>query len=141
MVRVNAASGHLEPPCQVLDHNPSPVQDCGGAHIHQVVLGGADRGSLEVLDLGSGSVSHYATSQQLIETPALQVVAMPQADSGPRHLVVHPSAPWAFVVNELDSTLSSLPYSHLTGDLGAVTATVSTLRRGENSTDMAGGGQ
>jgi 6-phosphogluconolactonase len=94
-----------------------------------------------VVDLGLNTVSHYRTSAEMIVTPPLEVVTMPEPDSGPRHLVVHPSAPWAFVINELDSTVSTLPYSHLTGALHAATSTVSSLRPEENATDMAGGGE
>jgi len=139
VVRVDTSSGVLSPPSQVLDHNPTPVSDCQGAHIHEVVLGGANRTSLEVMDLGLNTVSHYSTTAQLIDMPALQVVSMPSAGSGPRHMAVHPFAPWAFVLNELDSTVSSLPYEHLTGKLGEVSASVSSLPPEQDTTDMAAG--
>jgi 6-phosphogluconolactonase (cycloisomerase 2 family) len=141
VVRVDPVSGVLQPPSQVIDHNPTPVSDCEGAHIHEVVLAGANQTSLEVMDLGLNTVSHYSTSAQLIDSPALQVVAMSKAGSGPRHMEIHPSASWAFVLNELDSTLSTLPYSHTTGRLGEVSSCVSSLPPGEDATDMAGGGE
>ena len=105
-MNINSTSGHLEFPSQVVDHNPSPVTDCGGAHVHEVVLSGAAQTSLEVMDLGLNTVSHYATTAHLIRTPPLDIISMPHTGSGPRHMVIHPTAPWAFVINELDSTVS-----------------------------------
>jgi 6-phosphogluconolactonase (cycloisomerase 2 family) len=141
VVRVNS-SGHLSPPTQVIDHNPLPVTDCEGAHVHEVVLSGANQSSLEVMDLGLDTVSHYSTTDDhLVRTPPRQVISMPRAGSGPRHMAIHPSAPWAFVLNELDSTLSSLPCHRGTGALGPVAWTVSALRPGEDAADMAAGGE
>src|SRR5205823_3403361 len=56
--------------------------------------------------------------------------------AGPRHFAFHPTAPLAFVINEIDSTLTSMSYD---ADKGVLTklATVSTLPKdykGNNST-------
>ena len=139
MVRVNTASGHLEPPMQVIDHNPSPLSDCNGAHTHEVVLSGTNLTNLEVMDLGLDTVTHYTTTDLLINTSPTEVIAM-HPGAGPRHMAIHPVAPWAFVLNELDSTISSMPYHRVTGTVDGATSTLSSLRPEESATDMAGGG-
>lgn len=127
-------TGLLDMPVQVIDHNDGPVSDCSAAHVHEVVLG--DMESLEVMDLGNNKVYHYATKEKQIISPPIQTVAV---KSGPRHMVIHPFAPWCFVVNELDNTVSTLPYEQNSGALGNVTFSVSSLRPGENEKDMAAG--
>lgn len=47
--------------------------------------------------------------------------------SGPRHMVFHPTATFAFVLNELNNTISTLPYDSATGTLAAPIATISAL--------------
>ncbi|RQR30752.1 lactonase family protein [Burkholderia sp. Bp9142] len=46
--------------------------------------------------------------------------------AGPRHAAFHPLRPYVYVVNELDSTLTSWLFNHSTGDLTAVN-TVSVI--------------
>lgn len=64
------------------------------------------------------------------ESGRLSAAAKPWIDSregaGPRHLAFHPKAPWAYVVNELDSTVTTCRFSADTGALEPV-QTVSTL--------------
>ena len=125
----------------MIDHNQSPAVGCEGAHVHEVVLSGVHGSSIEVMDLGLNSVYHYSTNSLLIDTPPQQIVHMPRLHSGPRHTVIHPTASWAFVINELDSTISTLPYNHFNGQLGNISSTISTLQSDEDATDMAAGGE
>jgi 6-phosphogluconolactonase len=64
------------------------------------------------------------------ESGRLSAAAMPWFNSregaGPRHLAFHPNAPWAYVVNELDSTVTTCRFSTETGALEPV-QTVPTL--------------
>ena len=46
--------------------------------------------------------------------------------SGPRHLVIHPTGAWVFVVNEMNATVTSMAYDQDTGDL-TVESTVAVL--------------
>lgn len=58
-----------------------------------------------------------------------------QPGAGPRHMVFHPNGKLAFVINELDSTLSSYRYNADTGELHPI-ETVPTLPdgfQGENT--------
>ena len=56
--------------------------------------------------------------------PATLII--PGANPGPRHLAFHPSGDFAFVLNELSSTLTALRYDRASGLLSVI-QTVSTL--------------
>lgn len=64
------------------------------------------------------------------QTGALTPNAVPSlaaaAGAGPRHMDFHPTAKWAYVVNELDSTIIACDYDKLTGRLTSK-QTLSTL--------------
>ncbi|WP_205300258.1 lactonase family protein [Pantoea sp. Tr-811] len=49
--------------------------------------------------------------------PAEQPFVTTREGAGPRHLALHPSAPFAYVVNELDSTVTTYRFNPLTGAL------------------------
>lgn len=49
-----------------------------------------------------------------------------QPGSGPRHLVFHPSLPYAYVINELNSTVTTFSYDESNGELTTI-QTISTL--------------
>ncbi|MEY4417185.1 MAG: hypothetical protein RIQ53_4478 [Pseudomonadota bacterium] len=53
--------------------------------------------------------------QRLIEDSGSAMVA--REGAGPRHLAVHPHAPWVWIVNELDSTVTT---AHLDGETGTL---------------------
>lgn len=78
---------------------------------------------------GSDRVAQFrfdaATGQLSANTLAFVATA---AGAGPRHLVVHPSGAWAFLLNELDSTLSS--YAVSAGGALTLVDTKSTLPPG-----------
>ncbi|TDH59935.1 lactonase family protein [Dankookia rubra] len=56
-----------------------------------------------------------AASGKLVPTEQGSVVA--REASGPRHVALHPAAPYAYVVNELDSTVTAYRYDGQTGAL------------------------
>jgi 6-phosphogluconolactonase len=107
-----------------------------GPHAHSVNLSKDNRFAM-VADLGLDQVLVYkldADKGTLTPNDPPAVATAPGA--GPRHFAFHPTAPLAFVINELDSTLSSLSYD---ADKGALKTlkTVSTLPKdfkGNNST-------
>lgn len=78
-----------------------------GTYPHQVVFS-ADGRFAWVPCKGSDLVAQFhfdaATGQLTANTPASIATA---AGAGPRHLALHPGGHWAFLINELDSTLSS----------------------------------
>ncbi len=79
-----------------------------GSHAHQVVFDPAGAYAFDV-DLGSDSV-HVST---LTEDGRLEEVDRFRIHpgAGPRHLVFHPRAGAAYVINELDSTLTVCSYA------------------------------
>ncbi len=52
--------------------------------------------------------------------PAARPFAQTREAAGPRHLAFHPLRPYAYVVNELDSTVTAYRFDALTGSLDAI---------------------
>ncbi|ARP83381.1 hemagglutinin [Bordetella genomosp. 8] len=50
-------------------------------------------------------------------TPAAAPCVVAREGAGPRHIAFHPTAPWAYVVNELDSTVTAYRHDAGTGGL------------------------
>lgn len=50
-------------------------------------------------------------------TPAAFPEALGREASGPRHLAFHPAQPWAYIANELDSTVTACRFDAATGQL------------------------
>ncbi len=90
-----------------------------------------------VADLGLDKVLVYKLdADKGTLTPNDPAFTATAAGAGPRHFAFHPTAPLAFVINELDSTLSSFSYDVEKGTLKTL-KTVSTLPKdftGKNST-------
>ena len=95
-----------------------------GPHAHQVAFDPAGAYAFDI-DLGSDSVyvSTLTSAGRLEEVDRLVV----HPGAGPRHLVFHPRGGAAYVINELDSTLTVCSYSD--GKL-AIVQTVSTRPEG-----------
>lgn len=134
---VNANSG-LAPAADVVRYDgsgPKPQQD--GAHAHMIAPDPSGRFIL-VTDLGTDQLYVYGLDQdtgKLIPNVAGTPVVKEQPGAGPRHFTFAPDGHALYVLNELDSTLSSYAYD---GDRGALThrQTVPTLPEGftgENS--------
>jgi len=94
-------------------------------HAHAAVFG--PDGTLFVADLGLDEVKAYAVKDAKLEPLSS---AKTPAGAGPRHLVFHPSESHAFVLNELDSTLSL--FRHSRGRLELLN-TLSTLPEGDQT--------
>jgi 6-phosphogluconolactonase len=95
-----------------------------GPHGHQVTFDPAGQFVFDV-DLGSDTVY----SSRLSENGQLEAVSLLEIHpgAGPRHVVFHPASGAAYVINELDSTLTVCSYAE--GELTAV-QTVSTRPEG-----------
>jgi len=79
------------------------------------------------IDLGSDRVMHYrfdAVNGQLI--PADPPWTMLPPGTGPRHIAFHPHAPFAYVISELQSTITVCRHDPAGGGLAAL-QTLSTL--------------
>ena len=119
--------GSLGTASDLKQHEGSSIkQQQKGPHAHCVILDRSERYAL-VADLGIDKVMLYRydkTNGRLV--PGKQAWAPLQAGAGPRHLTFHPNGKYAYVINELDSTLSVFQYEESTGTLSLV-ETVSTL--------------
>lgn len=123
-------NGTLGPASDVRQHEGSgPKKQQNGPHAHCIILDARERHALAA-DLGSDKVMIYRfdpTTRKL--RPAKQPSATLTAGSGPRHLTLHPNGRYAYVINELDSTMTTLKYNAAAGTLTTVD-TVSTLPTG-----------
>ncbi|CAM4201525.1 lactonase family protein [Bordetella muralis] len=68
-----------------------------------------------VPDKGTDRVLSFRFDEGRLSAPPVEVVA--REASGPRHIAFHPSAQYAYCVNELDSTVTAYRYDANTGSL------------------------
>jgi 6-phosphogluconolactonase len=120
---VNAAGG--------LGARVSGAEHGGGAQTHEVVLDPSNQ-FLFVPNKGRSDVSEYRfdprSGRVTPNTPAELDLA---AGAGTRHLAFHPTLPFAYVINELDDTVTVASFSASQGTLSAI-QTLSTLPAGAN---------
>ena len=131
-----AANGTLTAASQIRHTGSGPHQNQQAPHAHWIAESPA-RGTVYVADLGIDQVRVYRVNAA---TGALTLNAAPPGQlppgSGPRHIAFHPSNRFAFVNNELASTVTVFTHDAATGAL----APVQTLRTvpegftGENNT-------
>jgi 6-phosphogluconolactonase len=96
-------------------------------HAHSINLDPANKFAF-VADLGLDKVLVYKFDKgELIDNdpPAYKTAG----GAGPRHFAFHPSGKYAYVINELDSTIDALSYDAKKGVLKKV-QTISTLPKG-----------
>ena len=119
--------GTLGMATEVKQHEGSGVKEQQkGPHAQCVILDLAERHAL-VADLGIDKVMIYRFDRVTGKlSPAQQPFAELTAGAGPRHLSLHPSGKHLYVINELDSTMTSFKYNELNGTLAKL-ETVSTL--------------
>jgi len=75
-------------------------------------------------DLGIDKVETFALEDGKLEKIG-EVAMAPGA--GPRHVAFNPEGTMLYVINELDATISALPYDSASGKLGEPVATVATV--------------
>lgn len=121
------SDGTLAPSIELQQHEGSGVKEQQkGPHAHCVILDRFERHALAA-DLGIDKVMIYSFDSAAGKlTPAKQPWVELQAGAGPRHLTLHPNGKYAYVINELDSTLTVLKYDEMSGTLSQI-ETVSTL--------------
>jgi 6-phosphogluconolactonase len=98
-----------------------------GPHAHTIVPDNQERFALAA-DLGIDQVITYqidADGKGITKVGEFNT----EPGAGPRHLAFHPNGNFAYIINELNSTLTSCAYSGSTGKLSEI-ATVSTLPEG-----------
>ncbi|HEU4832881.1 MAG TPA: lactonase family protein [Pyrinomonadaceae bacterium] len=119
--------GTLGMAIDVKQHEGSgPREQQKGPHAHCVILDRVERHAL-VADLGIDKVMIYRFDRATEKlSPAQQPFAELAVGAGPRHLTLHPKGKYLYVINELDSTMSSFKYNEVNGTLTSI-ETVSTL--------------
>jgi len=131
------ANGGLNPASEVIKYNgngPHSRQDA--SHPHSVNLSPDER-YLYVPDLGTDRINIYQidyTNGKL--TPANPAFAAIQPGSGPRHFTFHPTQPFAYLINELNNTITVMRWQKETGKLDTLQSapTLPTDFKGENTT-------
>lgn len=123
--------GSLKPATAVIQHKGSSVNPKRqqGPHAHSVNLSPDNRFAI-VADLGLDQVFVYRfhpADHMLVPNAPPSVAARPGA--GPRHFAFHPNGRWAYVINELDSTVVALAWDADKGVLKPL-QTISTLPDG-----------
>jgi 6-phosphogluconolactonase len=132
------AKGRLRPASSITTHKgkgPNPERQ-EAAHAHSINLDPANRFAF-VADLGCDKVFVYrfdaATGSIKANEPRFAAVA---PGAGPRHFAFHPSGRFAYVVNELGSTITVFWYDADNGTLSNI-QTISTLPKGFKETNTA----
>jgi 6-phosphogluconolactonase len=121
--------GSLDKAIDVEQHEGSgPREQQKGPHAHCIKLDRFNRHAFSA-DLGNDQVLIYrfnpATSKL---EPAAQPSVTVHSGAGPRHLAWHPNGKFLYVINELDSSLTTFKYDAASGTLTAFES-VSTLPR------------
>jgi 6-phosphogluconolactonase len=129
------ADGSLQPASDVVQHrDPDPTAAPGkGSHAHQIVFGPGQRWAFSP-DLGLDRVMVYQPDPEkgkLVPQPGRSLKVAPGA--GPRHLDFHPNGRYAYLINELNGTLTALAYNPAAGTLTEL-HTLSTLPEGYTGT-------
>ena len=123
------SDGSLGRASDVVQHEGSsldPVRQ-GGPHAHAVTLDHQGK-FVYVPDLGLDQVFIYALNTERGTLKSVGAVRT-QPGAGPRQLVMHPSKPCAYLINELNSMMTSYAYDEATGELSEL-QTLSTLPLG-----------
>ena len=109
-------------------HGTNPERQ-EGPHAHSIDLSSDNHFAL-VDDLGLDQVIAYrfdpAKGSLAPNEPAFAKV---EAGAGPRHLAFHPNGKFAYVINEMHSTVTAFAYNSAGGALGSL-KTISTLPPG-----------
>ncbi len=123
-----AADGTLGEPSDFVQHKGKSVNKDRqeGPHAHCVTMAPDNRFAF-VCDLGLDKVLTYRFDAEHGKlTPADPAFTALKPGAGPRHMVFRPDGKFAYVINELDSTITAFSYNPQTGALTEVQS-VSTL--------------
>ncbi|WP_135305552.1 lactonase family protein [Haloarcula amylovorans] len=123
-----SSDGRLESPCDVVEHEGSSIHPDRqtAPHPHSIVPSPDDLFAY-VPDLGTDTIEIYEIDYRdgRLRSADPSPVRL-QSGAGPRHLTFHPEGRFAYVINELDSTITAFNYDVETGALEEI-ETVRTL--------------
>jgi 6-phosphogluconolactonase len=123
--------GRMAPPSSVIQHEGSSVNPKRqeGPHAHSINLDAANRFAFAA-DLGLDQIRVYRfDAEQGTLSPHQPPFASVAPGAGPRHFALHPNGRFAYVINELDSTVTAFQYDAAAGALRAIQV-VTTLPEG-----------
>ncbi len=128
-----AADGSLKDASCVIQHQGSSVDPRRqkGPHAHAVEIDAANR-HVFVPDLGCDKVFIYVLDAEravITPNPNQPSVTVTPAGAGPRQLAIAPNGRFAYLINELNSTMTAYAYDAARGTLGEL-QTLSTLPAG-----------
>ncbi|HLH54906.1 MAG TPA: lactonase family protein [Verrucomicrobiae bacterium] len=128
--------GRLRPPCTSIQHHGSSVNPHRqeGPHAHFITWDPANRFVL-TCDLGLDKVLFYRLTPDLSLMPDDPPAFASRPGSGPRHVAFHPNGRFAFIINEMASTVTACEYQSEKGEFKEI-QTISTLPeqfKGENT--------
>jgi 6-phosphogluconolactonase len=131
-IRVDGSLGEATDTVQ--HHGSGPNKERQEApHAHCVMLDKSNRYAF-VVDLGLDKIMVYRFDERNGKfTPANPQWVQLKPGAGPRHFVFHPNSKFAYVINELDSTLTAFTFNSVKGGLVSI-QTVSTLPHGFSGT-------
>jgi 6-phosphogluconolactonase len=116
--------GRLEIARHVVKHDGTgadPVRQ-SAPHAH-CILADPDNRFVLAVDLGIDAVLSYRFDARTAAITVVPSGAATKQGAGPRHLVFHPTGRYAYVVNELDSTLAAYTYDPEQGTLAELQVT------------------
>jgi 6-phosphogluconolactonase len=133
------ADGKLGAATSTVLHHGSSINKSRqtGPHPHSIDVDPSNRLAF-VPDLGLDKVFAYrfdAAAGTLARNNPSALATSPGA--GPRHIAFHPNGKWAYVINELNSTVNALRYDSERGVLTQL-GTVSTLPSGTKEENVTG---
>lgn len=123
-----AADGRLDAPIQVVPHEGSSVnqQRQQGPHAHFVAFDASNRYAIAV-DLGADRLFVYRFDEKTGRlTPNEPRFTAVEPGAGPRHFAFHPDGRRAFVINELQSTITAYAWDAARGFLTPGATVVTT---------------
>lgn len=125
------ADGRLGPPVSVIQHQGSSANPKRqeGPHAHSINLDRANHFAFAA-DLGLDKILVYRfDGAKGTLSPNTPPSASTAQGAGPRHFAFHPSGRFAYVINELDSTVTAFSYDPAGGVLKEIQA-ITTLPAG-----------
>ena len=130
-------NGQIAAPTDSDQHQPptGPHKNQDKPHAHCIIASPDNRYAFAV-DLGTDKVYRYQLDAKggKLGTPAT-VAFTAQPGAGPRHLTFHPNGRWAYLENELNSTVTALAYNAAAGTFQEIQSmtTLPAGFTGENS--------
>ena len=128
-----ARDGSLQSAASVIQHSGSSVNPKRqqGPHAHSFVFSPEETRAYAP-DLGLDQIRIYRVDAESVAlTPNDPSYAEVAPGAGPRHFDFHPGGEYAYVINELDSTITAFSHNARTGALTEL-QTVSTLPDGDH---------